>query len=459
MAAFKFYPITLTVVNGAPATVTLPSLRQVEIMATGTLYTYPENFRAYKALIAAQYSGAQVKVAENFVFGETNKSAEFLKKFPSGKVPAFETAEGKYLSESNAIAFYVANEQLRGGKCPLAQAEVLQWLSYADNEIVPASCSWVFPLLGIMPQQKNSTAKQDATAILIVLNKKLLNSTFLVGERVTLADIVVFSSLLHLYQYVLEPKVRAEFGNVNRWFITILNQPQVKAVVKNYSLCETALVFDPKKYAEFIGKTGGASDKKQQAKAKEEKKPKEEKKKEEKPKEELDAAEEALLAEPKSKDPFDAMPKGTFNFDDFKRSYSNEDESVSIPYFWQKFDPENYSIWFGEYKYNDELSKVFMSCNLITGMFQRLDKMRKQAFASVCLFGEDNNSTISGIWVWRGQDLAFPLSPDWQIDYDCYSWKKLDASSEETKKLVQQYFSWTGTDKDGRKFNQGKIFK
>lgn len=92
-------------------------------------------------------------------------------------------------------------------------------------------------------------------------------------------------------------------------------------------------------------------------------------------------------------------------------------------------------------------------------MYQRLDKMRKQAFASVCLFGEDNNSTISGIWVWKGQDLAFTLSPDWQIDYESYDWKKLDASSEETKKLVQQYFSWTGTDKAGRKFNQGKIFK
>lgn len=44
------------------------------------------------------------------------------------------------------------------------------------------------------------------------------------------------------------------------------------------------------------------------------------------------------------------------------------------------------------------------------GMFQRLDKMRKNAFASVCLFGEDNNSTISGIWVWRGHDLAFTVS-------------------------------------------------
>lgn len=50
------------------------------------LYTYPENFRAFKALIAAQFSGASVKVAPNFVFGETNKTEAFLKKFPLGKV-------------------------------------------------------------------------------------------------------------------------------------------------------------------------------------------------------------------------------------------------------------------------------------------------------------------------------------------------------------------------------------
>lgn len=50
------------------------------------LYTYPENFRAFKALIAAQFSGANVKVAPNFEFGVTNKSEAFLKKFPLGKV-------------------------------------------------------------------------------------------------------------------------------------------------------------------------------------------------------------------------------------------------------------------------------------------------------------------------------------------------------------------------------------
>lgn len=51
-----------------------------------TLYTYPDNFRAFKALIAAKYSGANVKVAKDFTFGETNKTDKFLAKFPLGKV-------------------------------------------------------------------------------------------------------------------------------------------------------------------------------------------------------------------------------------------------------------------------------------------------------------------------------------------------------------------------------------
>jgi hypothetical protein len=45
----------------------------------------------------------------------------------------------------------------------------------------------------------------------------------------------------------------------------------------------------------------------------------------------------------------------------------------------------------------------------LPGMYQRLDKMRKNAFASMCLFGSDNDSSISGIWVWRGRDLAFEV--------------------------------------------------
>ncbi|KAI5638215.1 elongation factor 1 gamma, conserved domain-containing protein [Phthorimaea operculella] len=425
-------------------------------MAAGVIYTYPENFRAYKALIAAKYSGTDLKVASNFVFGETNKSDEFLKKFPAGKVPAYESADGKVLlSESNAIAYYVANAALRGADAP-TQARIWQWVSWADSELLPASCAWVFPFLGIMQFNKVNVerAKADLLAALRVLDGHLLTRTFLVTERVTLADIVVFTTLLHAYQHVLDPSIRSGLANVSRWFLTMAHQPQVSAVVGSLTLCAAPPTYDPKKFNELQGG-------KKQEGAKKEKKAE----KKEQPKKKEQAAEPADLPDeldekPKeSKDPFDSMPKGTFNMDDFKRCYSNEDEAVSIPYFWQKFDPEHYSIWYAEYKYPEELAKVFMSCNLITGMFQRLDKMRKQAFASVCLFGTDNDSSISGVWVWRGQELAFPLSPDWQIDYESYDWKKLDPSSEETKKLVHDYFSWSGTDKQGRKFNQGKIFK
>lgn len=194
-------------------------------------------------------------------------------------------------------------------------------------------------------------------------------------------------------------------------------------------------------FLNFLGRCSASGSAKAGKKEEKKKEKKEEKPKKEAPKkeveqpEELDAAEEALLAEPKSKDPFDEMPKGTFNFEDFKRFYSNNDESKSIPYFWEKFDKENYSIWYGEYKYPEELTKVFMSCNLITGMlqfciafpvskvrfltgmFQRLDKMRKQCFSSVCLFGSDNDSTISGVWVWRGQGLAFEVLHSFNLPF------------------------------------------
>jgi len=87
--------------------------------------------------------------------------------------------------------------------------------------------------------------------------------------------------------------------------------------------------------------------------------------------EETDATEEALAAEPKKKNPFASMPKSSFDLDDFKRFYSNEDEAKSIPYFWQKFDAENYSIWFSEYKYNNELTKVCI-CFLEILIFERI---------------------------------------------------------------------------------------
>ena len=54
--------------------------------------------------------------------------------------------------------------------------------------------------------------------------------------------------------------------------------------------------------------------------------------------------------------------------DDWKKVYSNEDtETVAMPYFWKNFDKANYSVWYAEYKYPEDLKKIFMTCNLVSG--------------------------------------------------------------------------------------------
>lgn len=53
--------------------------------------------------------------------------------------------------------------------------------------------------------QNVERAKQDLLAALKVLDAHLLTRTFLVTERVTLADIVVFCTLIHAFQVTRAP--------------------------------------------------------------------------------------------------------------------------------------------------------------------------------------------------------------------------------------------------------------
>ncbi|NWU24030.1 EF1G factor, partial [Dyaphorophyia castanea] len=347
----------------------------------------------------------------------------FHPKSPPPQVPAFEGDDGFCVFESNAIAYYVSTEELRGST-PEAAAAVLQWVNFADSDVVPPASTWVFPTLGILHYNKQATevAKEEVKRVLGVLDGHLRTRTFLVGERVSLADISLVCALLWLYKQVLDPAFRGPFGNVNRWFLTCLNQPQFKAVLGEVQLCQRMAQFDAKKFAESQARKEKEPPRKEKEPPKKEKPPKKEEKRPE-PDEDLDECEQVLAAEPKAKDPFAHLPK----------SACSSPPPLSFFPFFPFFPP---------------------------GMFQRLDKLRKNAFASVLLFGSDHDSSISGVWVLRGQELAFTLCPDWQVDYESYTWRKLDPDSAECRTLVTEYFLWEGEFRHvGKPFNQGKIFK
>ncbi|MFX7212898.1 glutathione binding-like protein, partial [Acinetobacter baumannii] len=79
-----------------------------------------------------------------------------------------------------------------------------------DNEILPASCTWVYPCLGITQYNKQETerAKGQVKKSMTVLDNYLQTRTYLVGERISQADISVACNLLSLYKYVLDAKFR-----------------------------------------------------------------------------------------------------------------------------------------------------------------------------------------------------------------------------------------------------------
>jgi elongation factor 1-gamma len=226
-------------------------------------------------------------------------------------------------------------------------------MSFANTELLPNIANWFRPLLGIEPFNKKMVddAKDRALKAVVVLEQHFLVHTYLVGERPTLADLFMTSLISRGFQYVLDKKFRDEHPNVTRWFETITNQPTWKAVVDKPIMIDECIKYTPPKKEPKPQKPAQAPAAKPQTK---------EKAKEEEEEDDMPAAPKA------AKHPLEALPKPTLILDDWKRKYSNTDtRSEALPWFWEHYKPEEYSLWRVDYKYNDELTMTFMSANLI----------------------------------------------------------------------------------------------
>jgi len=419
------------------------------------IYAPKDHLLTWKALIAAKYSGVEIELTPEFVVGKDNLTPEFLAKNPLGKVPVLETEEG-HIFESNAIARYVArldpNTQLFGANA-FENGLVEQWQDFANSEISLPLRVWLYPIFGYMENNSAATnkAKTDIRKVLGILNDFLADKTFLVGERVTLADISVSITLLKLYTTVLDAGFRKPFVNVNRWFLTCVNQTQWSEVIGEVVLC-TKMAVAPKSEHE-----------QEKEKEKEKEKPKKQEKQEKpkakpKPKDE-DVDEDLVEEDAPKKNALDLLPPSPFVLDEWKRFYSNNDGNVAMPWFWEHYDNKGWSLWFATYKFNEELDSLLRTCNLIGGMFQRLEKFVKYSFANVLIFKSTQDAAtheIVGCWLVRGTEIPEILSIT--DDYELYNWVKADTELPEVRQKVDEFWKWEGSF-DGKVFVQGKTYK
>ncbi|EIE88418.1 hypothetical protein G6F55_012421 [Rhizopus delemar] len=406
----------------------------------GTIKSYPNNPRVAKANIAAAYNGLEFNF-EQFDLAKDRDDA-FYAKFPLGKVPVFESAEVN-LFESSAIAYYAAalkEDSSLLGKTPAEKALIMQYVLFSDNELNSSLAAWILPLIGFQPYMKPNvdTAIANFKRALGALDKLLLTKTYLVGEDITFADISVVPVLFRAYTNVLDKAARAEFKNVTRYFTTVANKPIFKKYLGEVALCETPLKYTPPK-KEAKKKEAAPAPAKKEAK-----------KKEAAP---AAAEEEEPKPAPKPKSKLDLLPPSKFILDQWKREYSNNDTKDAIKWFWENFDPEGFSIWKVDYKYNDELTLTFMSNNLIGGFYARLERAHKYAFGSMIVRGENNKNSIGGYFVIRGQEVPFEIYD--AADYPSYTFTKIEPSQyEEKKEEFYKYLAW-----DFEDCVDGKVFK
>ena len=157
--------------------------------------------RSIRARWALQELGVAFEpVTVNLIAGE-NRRPEFLKINPAGKVPALVDGD-VVLTESVAIVLYLAEKYADEGLLPAdlaARAQVNRWLLFAATELEQplwriSRNTFLYPEEQRLPADV-TIASREFKEMAAVLEAHMRGRQFVVGDRVTVADLVLAYTL------------------------------------------------------------------------------------------------------------------------------------------------------------------------------------------------------------------------------------------------------------------------
>ena len=161
------------------------------------LYDYLASGNGYKVrLLLTQLSLPFERIELDILKGET-RTAEFLQKNPNGRIPVLEVETGRFLAESNAIMFYLAERTSFLPPDRWERAQVLQWLFFEQYNHEPNIATSRFWLMhGELTEERRAALPQKRTlgyAALDVMEQHLSGRSFFVGEHYSIADIALYA--------------------------------------------------------------------------------------------------------------------------------------------------------------------------------------------------------------------------------------------------------------------------
>jgi len=197
------------------------------------LYDYAASCNCYKVrLLLAQLGLAYERVPVDIFAGETLTDA-YLAINPARTTPVLET-DGRYLTESNAILLYLAQETRYLPDDPFEVAQVVGWLIYEQTDVVPMIGGLRFRLLTkrLAGSDRDAVRRRNgALEVLKTMDDHLTTRDFFVGDRYTIADIAMFgyTHLAHEAGLDLEP-----YASVRAWLARVAQQPGFVEDVEPY---------------------------------------------------------------------------------------------------------------------------------------------------------------------------------------------------------------------------------
>jgi glutathione S-transferase len=158
------------------------------------LYNNPLSGNCYKVRLLLAKLGARYERRDLDVFDRSDRPEVLGGLNPSLRVPTLVFDDGRALAESGAILFHLAEDtDLLPGDA-FQRAQVLQWMFYEQYDVEPNIAVVRFwEMAGIhVPEAELETKRTAGHRALRALDRHLAEREFLVGERLSLADIALF---------------------------------------------------------------------------------------------------------------------------------------------------------------------------------------------------------------------------------------------------------------------------
>lgn len=156
----------------------------------------------------------------------------FLAKNPNGKIPVLELDDGRCLAESNAIINYLAagSNLLPSDTFELAQVQHWQFFEQYSHEPYIAVARYIAKYLGLPQDRRVEYESKQAGGhkALAVMEQQLSDSSYLVGESLSAADISLYA-----YTHVAEEGGfdLSLYPAVLAWMDRIAKQPRYVGMV------------------------------------------------------------------------------------------------------------------------------------------------------------------------------------------------------------------------------------